>query len=328
ATNGNDAKASLNDAQNVPTYVVQSLAMAKNFIARLPFEMRAEIFMKLDRFSLDRSGFACPQFRAVVSCLFGGSLRVLGRICLEATKSLPEGWDPYMCPPAKRKRLSPQHAGTSLECKDPAAGDVYDFRVSVNYSSDPMALKNGSTDENVSRGWSFTDADAASSHFIGLLRHASVTEVSLSGPLPIRLLQGLASADVDVTIGGLYISEFTLKSGDLPLARVALTSFNSLHRLAIGGDVPLDLITNDFLVALKSVGVIGFEFRSKDFKLPAKGGWATGPRVLRNNYEGDYPNLDAGLMSFLFRGNESDKPVYLEIPAARVPQDFCRQLLK
>lgn len=94
-----------------------------------------------------------------------------------------------MCPPAKRKRLSPQHAGTSLECKDPAAGDVYDFRVSVNYSSDPMALKNGSTDENVSRGWSFTDADAASSHFIGLLRHASVTEVSLSGPLPIRLLQ-------------------------------------------------------------------------------------------------------------------------------------------
>lgn len=51
----------------------------------MPFEMRADIFLNLDRFSLDRAGFACPQFHATVSCLVNGSLRVLDRVCLEVS---------------------------------------------------------------------------------------------------------------------------------------------------------------------------------------------------------------------------------------------------
>lgn len=67
--------------------------------------------------------------------------------------------------------------------------DAYDFRVSVEHSSDPMALTNGSRTETVIRRWSFPDKDTATSQAIDLLRHASVTDVMLSGPLPTQILQ-------------------------------------------------------------------------------------------------------------------------------------------
>lgn len=59
----------------------------KNYIARLPFEMRGDILLNLDRFSLDRAGFTCPQFHAVVSCLVGAGLRVLTSMRLDVAKS-------------------------------------------------------------------------------------------------------------------------------------------------------------------------------------------------------------------------------------------------
>lgn len=63
----------------------------------------------------------------------------------------------------------------------------------VEYSSDPMTLKNGSMSEVVKREWKFIDTDAATAHFVGLLRHASVVEATLTGPLPTQLLQVRAS---------------------------------------------------------------------------------------------------------------------------------------
>ncbi|KAH7701012.1 hypothetical protein AAVH_31862, partial [Aphelenchoides avenae] len=331
--NANGADPTPSGASLVPTDAIQALALnKKNYIARLPFEMRADIFPNLDRFSLDRAGFACPQFRAVVDCLAGGSLRVLGRVCLHVSPSLWADLDPYSgrdSPPSKRKRL----AGTSLDCEDSGAEDVHDFRVSVDYSSDPLALKNGSADETVSRGWSFSDTDAVTAHFIGLLRHASVTEVTLNGPLPIRLLQALSTAGLDVTINGLYIGDFALKShSHLPLVRSALTSFNALRRLTLGDDVPLDFLTDDFLVGLKDVGVVDFVLRSKEFRVRARDGWGApdaGRRVLVNTYDDDYPELDAGLTAYLFRGRELEhEAVSLKFPAARVHHDFCQLLLK
>lgn len=130
---------------------------------------------------------------------------------------------------------------------------------------------------------------------------------------------------MDITIDGLDIGDFTLKSAHVPLARSVLTSFNSLRRLRLGNDMPLDFLTNEFLVALKQIGVVDFEFRSKPFKRAGRG---FGGRALRTTYDGNYPDLDAGLTAFLFRGTETDEPVNLRIPAARVPQDFCQRLLK
>ncbi|KAH7707167.1 hypothetical protein AAVH_25600 [Aphelenchoides avenae] len=86
AAKAGDATATLDESL---VSAVQALASStKNYIARLPFEMQGDIFLNLDRFGLDRAGFACPQFRSVVSCLVGGSLRVIGRICLKVSKSM------------------------------------------------------------------------------------------------------------------------------------------------------------------------------------------------------------------------------------------------
>ncbi|KAH7696369.1 hypothetical protein AAVH_36562, partial [Aphelenchoides avenae] len=135
AIDHNDAAGTLSVVPLVSMDAIQVQASKKkNYVARLPFEMRADIFLNLDRWSLDRTGFACPQFHAVVDCLAGGSLRVLSRVRLVV--STLEDWDPYS--------------------------------VWVDYSSDPLALKKGSTNETVSRQWSFTDADAASANFIGV----------------------------------------------------------------------------------------------------------------------------------------------------------------
>lgn len=92
-------------------------------------------------------------------------------------------------PPCKRKRRSTRYAGASRDCEATVAVDVYDCRVSVDYSSGTLTRMNGSTEETTKRQWSFTDADAATSHFIGLLRHASANLVTLTGPVPIWLLQ-------------------------------------------------------------------------------------------------------------------------------------------
>lgn len=63
--------------------------------------------------------------------------------------------------------------------------------VYVDYSSDPLARKNGSTKESVRRQWSFSDADvdAATSLVVGLLRHAIVVNVTLQSPSPTPLLE-------------------------------------------------------------------------------------------------------------------------------------------
>lgn len=135
---------------------------------------------------------------------------------------------------------------------------------------------------------------------------------------------------MDVTIGVLDIRKYALKSEHLPMMRSALTSFDSLNRLTLGGDIPLNLLTNDFLVTLKYVGVDDFDFRSKAFKLEAgEDGWGNGYRLLRSSYVGDYPDVDVGLMAFLFRGSEAqDESVSVKFPAARVPRDIGEQLLK
>ncbi|KAH7711923.1 hypothetical protein AAVH_20767, partial [Aphelenchoides avenae] len=298
AAKAGDATATLDESL---VSAVQALASStKNYVARLPFEMQGDIFLNLDRFSLDRAGFACPQFRSVVSCLFGGSLRVIGRICIQVSKSMNRasntGCD---SPPSKRKRVLRRPTGLAGTSLGAAEDDVYDFHVSMTYSSSPMALTNGSMNETVSRRWSFSNTDAATSTFIDLLHHASVSDVMVNGPLPTRLLQALVTADVDASINRLGIDEFALKPVDLPVARSALTSFNSLRRLTLGNDVPLDLLTNDFLVALTHIGVVDFELRSEVFYVRADDdddslGGQDSRRTLVNTYDGDYSDLDVG----------------------------------
>lgn len=90
-------------------------------------------------------------------------------------------------PPEKRARLA-------SDCQEVVAvpsvqEEGYDVGVSVDYSSDPMSLACGSTDGRVNRQWSFSDTAMATSHFIGLLRHASVEQMSMNGPLPLHLLE-------------------------------------------------------------------------------------------------------------------------------------------
>ncbi|KAH7693880.1 hypothetical protein AAVH_39080, partial [Aphelenchoides avenae] len=156
----NDTAAVINGMEMCHVEAIQALALKrKNYIARLPFEMRADIFMNLDRFSLDRAGFACPQFRAVVGCLVGGSLRVLTSVRLNVSTSCWGVWSPEKprrenhpaelesAPPEKRARLA-------SDCQEVVAvrsvnEDGYDFGVSVDYSSDPMTLVCGSEDGRV-----------------------------------------------------------------------------------------------------------------------------------------------------------------------------------
>lgn len=52
-----------------------------------------------------------------------------------------------------------------------------------------MTLRNGATQTAISQSWGFADIASATSHFIGLLRSASVREVSTDGPLPSHFLQ-------------------------------------------------------------------------------------------------------------------------------------------
>lgn len=130
----------------------------------------------------------------------------------------------------------------------------------------------------------------------------------------------------------LNIEKLALTPSLLPLARSALAAFNSLRHLTLHSDVPLNLLTNDFLVALKHIGVVDFEFRSQLFWVRVgDGDWDTtdSRRFLVNNYDGDYPDLDVGLTAFLFRGREAEhEAVALNFPAARVPRDFCQRLLQ
>lgn len=142
---------------------------------------------------------------------------------------------------------------------------------------------------------------------------------------------------MDAAVTRLGIRQFALKSSHVPVARSALISFNSLHRLTLEDNVPLDLLTDDFLVTFKNLGVANFEFRSKVFEVRVRDdddddddwGGQDGHRAIVNRYRGGYPHLDAGLMAFLFRGSEAqDEAVVLNFPAARVPHDFCRRLLK
>ncbi|KAH7669934.1 hypothetical protein AAVH_42845 [Aphelenchoides avenae] len=80
--------------------------------------------------------------------------------------------------------------------------------------------------------------------------------------------------------------------------------------------------------------MVDFEFRSAVFYVRAEDdddslGGQDSRRILVNTYDGDYPDLDAGLMAFLFRGSEAqDEKLELKFPAARVPHDFCQRLLK
>lgn len=136
---------------------------------------------------------------------------------------------------------------------------------------------------------------------------------------------------MDVTIGGLNAGDIALKSAHLAVARSALTSINSLRHLTLGDDIPPDVLTNDLLVNLKDTGVAQFVFRSELFKLRARieEGHFREPRVLVDTCDGGYPDLDAGVTAFLFRGSELEhQTVTLKFPAARVPHDFCQRLLK
>lgn len=69
------------------------------------------------------------------------------------------------------------------------ADDQYEFSISLEYSLDSMELSWNSTSGRVNRHWSFPDAMSATSHFIRLLRHARVQRMSLSGPIPMHLLE-------------------------------------------------------------------------------------------------------------------------------------------
>ncbi|KAH7701808.1 hypothetical protein AAVH_31054, partial [Aphelenchoides avenae] len=285
---------------------VQSRALnKKNYIARLPFEMQGDIFMNLDRFSLDRAGFTCPQFRTVVGSLVGGSLRVLTLVRLNVVKPAPDVRD----------------AANGTRANQPAEREngerpIKKLSISVDYSSDPTSLVCGSTDGRVNRHWSFSDMKMAASHFVSLVRHASVQQMGVRGPLPLHFLEALSACDLDVTDHSLKIDDFRLSGMDLALGRSALTSFNSLRELTLGDAVPLDFVTDDFLVALKNVGVAKFNRNSR--------------RVFAAGYNGAYPSLDAGITSFLFDDDlfHDQQLVALGVPAARVPKDFCNRLLE
>ncbi|KAH7711916.1 hypothetical protein AAVH_20760 [Aphelenchoides avenae] len=321
----NDAAAVLNGLQLYPVDAIQ----AKNYIARLPFEMRGDIFLHLDRFSLDRAGFACPQFRSVVGCLVGGSLRLLTSVRLNVKQTALDEWD--LADPRRlnrREGLSLPHANDADSVGvSSVTEEGYEFDVSLDYSSCPTALMSGSTGARVNRQWSFSDGVTATSHFIGLVRHAYVQQMSLSGPLPLHLLETLASTDVDVSVDNLEVADLSLTGADLALGRSALTSFNTLRELTLGDAIPLNFITDEFLVALKNMGVTKFEFRSKHFTVRSTFGLR---RALAVDYNGTYPSLDAGITAFLFNNEIDDQlqGVELGLPAASVPREFCKRILE
>ncbi|KAH7711922.1 hypothetical protein AAVH_20766 [Aphelenchoides avenae] len=285
-----------------PTQAVAS--NKKNYIARLPFEMRGDILLNLDRFSLDRAGFACPQFRAVVGCLVGASLRLLTSVHLNVRKPDSDEWG--FTNTGRVNRLA-ERTGAQHEQRAPmsAAGEPYEFSISASYKLDPMELKCNSTGGNVNRQWSFPDAASATSHFINVVRHASVQDMSLRGALPMHLLEILSSTDVDVTVESLNVSDLLLTPEHLALGRSALTSFNSLHELTLGNAVPLSFVTEEFLFSLKNAGVAKFEFRSKLFTVRDGDDWAFhgGHRTRRST-------------------------TTARLPAARVPKDFCKRILE
>ncbi|KAH7711917.1 hypothetical protein AAVH_20761 [Aphelenchoides avenae] len=317
----NDAAALISRMQLSPVDAVRPLTSnKKNYIARMPFEMQGEIFMNLDRFSLDRAGFTCPQFRAVVVGLVGGSLRVLAYVRLNVFKPAPDVPDP----------ANGRRANQSAE-RENGERPIKKLGISVGYGSDPTTLPDISTRGRVNRQWSFSDMSAAAAHFIGLLRHANVQQMGVRGPLPLQFLEPLSSGDVDVTVHSLNIDDFRLSAKEFALGRSALTSFNTLHELALGDAVPLDFVTDDFLVALKNVGVAKFVFRSNRFVVHKCDGWGNhnGRRVFASGYNGAYPSLDAGITSFLFDDDVDEQQlVAVGLPAARVPKDFCNRLLE
>lgn len=143
--------------------------------------------------------------------------------------------------------------------------------------------------------------------------------------------QALSAADVDVTVGSLSVTNLALAWEHVDLGRNALTSFNSLYELTLEGAVPLSFVTDDFLIALRKLGVTKLEFLSTFFTVRRHAGWANqiGRRILAVDYDGTYPHLDAGLTAFLFDSNISDQQlVVLALPAARVSKDICKRILE
>ncbi|KAH7701807.1 hypothetical protein AAVH_31053 [Aphelenchoides avenae] len=326
----NGAATVLSGLQLCPADASQALtSKKKNYIARLPFEMRGDILLNLDRFSLDRAGFSCPQFCAVVGCLVGGSLRLLTSVRLCVKKSAGDEWDTAICEFSRQTALESGSPANSEPCliMPSVTEEGYEFDVSLDYSSGPTALVSGSIGARVKREWSFSDGVTATSHFIGLVRHAYVHQMSLSGPLPLHLLETLASTDVDVSVENLEVVDLSLTGADLALGRGALTSFNTMRELTLGDAVPLNFVTDEFLVALKDKGVTKFAFHSKHFTVRSTFGlrWA-----LAVVYNGTYPSLDAGITAFLFNNEIDDQlqGVELGLPAASVPREFCKRILE
>ncbi|KAH7697444.1 hypothetical protein AAVH_35473 [Aphelenchoides avenae] len=205
-----------------------------------------------------------------------------------------------------------------------------------------MTLKNGATGTTVKLTWHVAGmpeqvTPQATSHFVGLIRNASVRQVSLTGPLSHHFMQKLSAADVDVAVGSLEVRSFTPEDANLAVGRGSLMSFHRLEKLAIY-DTPLELLSDDLLLAATQKRVMSLTLKSHRFQVGdgrawGGGGWNTnGPArwhvQAAATAEVDCPELCDSVLAFLFRDDlDENAKVELRFPGARVPQDFCQSIM-
>ncbi|KAH7704414.1 hypothetical protein AAVH_28390 [Aphelenchoides avenae] len=289
-----------------------------NNLMKLPLEHLANILSFLDRFSLDSIEFACPKLRAAVATLNGQNFRDL--ISLEVVGPACDEKGRRVCfTGGGRGGLGSNGPGAAEQCHQIALNTITTV---VECSSDPTMLKNGASSATGKLTWQFDEAQKATSFFAGLLRNASVRQLSLSSSMSHYFVQALSAADVDVVVGCLTVKRFMPEAANLATGREALTSFDRLEKLTID-DAPLGLLSDDLLLAATQKRVMSLTLKSPHFRVGSRTlDAAAGPGS-------GYPELSDGLCAFLFRNDlQESAKVELRFAAARVPQGFCQTLVE
>ncbi|KAH7712598.1 hypothetical protein AAVH_20048 [Aphelenchoides avenae] len=290
---------------------------------KLPFDNLKDILSYLNRFELDRCELSCQRLRAAVAALPSGeNLRDVGSLRIEVIT---------------REEWGPRPNGSGLH--PPGLGAYYQqyikipkrtYTITANAFSDPMVSKNGATSVIGKLEWGgFDDVQMATSQFVRLLRNTSVRQLSSNIPLSHQVIQVLSDPNVDVT--SMAVDSFALEAANLAVARDALMSLRSLKDLIID-DVPLDLLSDDFLHAATETGLMRISLKSRCFHVGAAGAWVWNVPLRRRielYCEGNYPELSGGLTSFLFRENLDDNAkIQMRFPAAHVSQDICLKFME